>query len=106
MTGTELATYRATVALVTTAAQGIISVYRQNRTVSKHQLQLLRIEAEKAVALQRMRALGDLSRSSLRELIDTSRIIESLDDFNPALPYCMAQLDQLSRSLQRIIDDF
>lgn len=106
MTGSELATYRATVALVTTAAQGIVSVYRQNRTISRGQIQLLRLEAEKAVALQRARALGDLTRTNLRELIDTSRIIESLDDYNPALPYCMNQLEHLSRALQRIIDDF
>lgn len=106
MTGSELATYRATVALVTTAAQGIVSVYRQNHTISKTQLQLVRIEAEKAVGLQRVRALGDLSRANLRELIETSRLIESLNDYNPALPYCMDQLDQLSRSLRRIVDDF
>jgi GTP1/Obg family GTP-binding protein len=106
MTGGEVAAYRASVSLITTTAQGIISVYRQNRQISKSQLQLLRTEAEKSVAMARAQALGDISRANLRELIDTARLIESLDPYSPALPYSMDQLDQLNRSLRRIVDGF
>jgi hypothetical protein len=106
MTGSELAAYRASVSLVATTAQGIISIYRQNRTITKGQLELLRVEAERSVSLAKSRALGDIARANMYELIETARLIESLDAYNPALPYSMDQLEQLSRSLRRIVDGF
>ena len=106
MTGSEIVTFRQGVALAATAAQGIMRVYRENRTVAKGELRLLRVYSEKTVALAKINAVGDISRANMQEVIDTARIIEPLPPGSIALPFAMDQLEHLHRRLRRILDEF
>lgn len=106
MTGGEIVTFKQGASLVATAAQGVIKVYRANRTVNKHELQQLRTASERSVALARINAVGDLARANIQELADTARLIDSLPSGSVALPFAMDQLEHLNRSLRRIIDAF
>jgi hypothetical protein len=106
LTGSEIATVRQGTTLVVSAAQGIIAVYRANRTVSKRDLQLLRVYSEKTVALARINAAGELSQANLQQIIDTSRVIESLPPGSISLPFAMDQLEHLNRKLRSILDAF
>lgn len=106
MTGSEIATVKQGISLAATAAQGVIRIYRANRTVAKGDLQLLRVYSEKTVALARISAAGDISRAIMQEIIDTARIIEALPPGSVALGFTMDQLEHLHRRLRRVLDEF
>jgi len=106
LTGSEIATLKQGISLAAATAAGVVRVYRARSTIAKGDLQLLRVYSERAVALARVSAAGDIARATMQELIETSRLIESLPEGNIALPYAMDQLEHLHRSLTRIIDAF
>jgi hypothetical protein len=106
LTGSEIVTIRQGAALVSTVAQGVVRVYRLNRTIAKGDLELLRTYSEKTVALARISAVGEISRANLQEIIDTTAVIESLPPGSMAIPFAVDQLEHLHRSLRRILDDF
>jgi hypothetical protein len=106
LTGSEIITVRQGAALVASAAQGIVTAYRVKRTVSKHDIQLLRVYSEKTVALARINAVQELSEASLRVIMDISKTIESLPEGSIALPFAMDRLDHTNRKLRSILDGF
>lgn len=106
MTGTEIVAFREGAVMVASALQAVVSTARQNRVVSRGQLEELRLHCDRALALSRMGAVAELSRESIRQIASTTREIESLRLAGAAERYAYEQLDQQHRMLRRIIDGF
>ena len=104
MTGGEIVTVKQGISLAATATAGIVQVYRASHTLSKRDLQLLRIHAEKTIALARVHAAGEIARGIMQELIDTSREIERMDP--SMLPYAMTVLESMHRNMRGVLDAF
>ena len=83
-----------------------MKVYRQNHVISRTELQLLRIDGGSAVARALIAARGEIARANIQEIADTVRLIDSLPPDSLAIQYAVDQLDHLSRSLRRLLDDF
>jgi hypothetical protein len=105
-TGGEIVAFKQGVSVAATTAAGIIKVYRANQTVSKTELQLLRVRAEEAVALARVAAIAHIGTAVLEQIIQTSRLIETLPANAISYPLAMDALETMSRKLRRVIDDF
>ena len=106
MTGSEIVAFREGASLVTAAVQGLVRVYRQNQTVSKSKIEILRIDADKAVVLARSHARGEIARANIQEIANTARLIDTLPAGSPAVQYAIDQLELLDLSLRGLLDDF
>jgi hypothetical protein len=106
LTGSEIVAFREGASLVATAVQVLVRVYRQNQTVSRTKVELLRIDADKAILVAWSHARGEIARANIEEIAATARLIGTLQPSSPALPYAMDQLELLSSSLRRQLDDF
>ena len=106
LTGSEIVAFREGASLVTAAVQGLVHVYRQNQTVSKRKIEILRIDADKAVLLAWGHARGEIARANIQEIANTARLIDTLPTGSPAVQYAIEQLELLSLSLRGMLDDF
>lgn len=106
MTGSEIATFREGATIIASAIQAIVKVYRQNRTIALADLQLLRIDADKTATLALIQARGEIARANVDEIAKTARLINSLSEDDIAVQYAISQLEHLSWSLGRLLDDF
>jgi hypothetical protein len=104
VTGSELVPFKEGAKLVVSAVQAVVGAYRQNSVISKRELALVRVNSEKAIALAKQSAVGDIARASIREIAETSRLIEDLNLYGPAAGHAFDHLDLLSRKLRDILD--
>ena len=106
MTGSEVVAFRESATLIASAIQGVVQVYRQNRTVSRTRIDLLRVEGNRAIALALAAARGEIARANVQEIVDTARLIDALPPESIGVQFAIDQLEHLNRSLRRILDDF
>jgi hypothetical protein len=53
--------------------------WRRNQAVSKYEIQLIRVEAEKGLTVARMQALGDIASASMIQIARITRQLEGLN---------------------------
>jgi len=104
LTGTEIVSLKQGISVTATTIAGVVQVLRAGNTLSRRDLQLLRVYAEKTISLARVHAAGEIARAIMQELIETTREVERM---SPAMyPYGITVLESLHYKLRGVLDDF
>lgn len=106
MTGAELVPFRESAQLVVSTIQMLAAGYRENRVVARSELDMLRLRLEHAEASAKSRAIGDLARTNLGEIVATYRQIQVSKPDEYQLGLMLDQLELLSRRLKGVLDAF
>ena len=104
MTGAEIVSVKQGITVTASTIAGVVQTLRAGNTLSRRDLELLRVYAEKTISLARVHAAGEIARAIMQEIIETSREVERL---GPAMyPYGISVLESLHYKLRGILDGF
>jgi len=104
LTGAEIVSVKQGISVTATTIAGVVQMLRAGNTLSRRDLELMRIYAEKTISLARVHATGEIARAIMQELIETSKEVERL---SPGMyPYGISVLETLHYRLRGILDAF
>ena len=90
---------------VSSAVNSLVTTYRQTHLVNKTQKQALNIRIKEYFALERGRAIGEVSRNNVREIAKTMELINSMNLEGVALTMAMETLEEQHRQLKRLLEE-
>lgn len=90
---------------VSSAVNSLVTTYRQTHLVNKTQKQALNIRIKEYLALERGRAIGEVSRNNVREIAKTMELINSMNLEGAALAMAMETLEEQHRQLKRLLEE-
>ena len=102
---TEVIVYEAAKG-VATAVGAMVTSYRLGDGTFTMRRIAVRRSIDEFRGKSRSHAIGDVVRQNIKEIMDTQKLIDSLNPEDHALEMCMKQLESLSNALDEHLEEF